>query len=853
MAIADIFRPKHKHSKSEVRAAAVAAMSKKDVDLLVEVASADVDASIRRSAISKIADPEALASVAADQDDGKLRDYATSLAVDIWVAKAISSEDLAEAKVAFNHAAAHGGDRALGEIAGQAQLAEVRSQALARLEDDRALGQVVRKAQRAEEWKEALSRISDSSILRSIAIDEKRKQVAFAALDKIDDAGLLDEVAGKAKNKSVRAKAKRSRAALSKNKPAASGQSDEDKRVIAERTQLVRQVQQAAGGDDWLAARATVDESQRRWLELGECEDAKLSKRFDKACARFESDYASHGKAAAEALARREREEAAAAAAAEEAAKPAPPPLQEVESAPSTEEESPAEAVPSEREAKSAQDEDQRLDNQDELERLCETLEELVDNDKLRGFDRTLKDTDKLRRKIGPLPRNAADALRERYDEARRKAVIRLGELREADEWKRWATVPKMEALVEKAKVLLADTEHKKLGDALKGLQKEWRELGAAPREKGDELWKVFKATCDEVYERVKAQRDTRNTEQAENLAKKEALCVRAEELQSSTDWKETSAAFKELQSQWKQIGPVPRRKSDGLWKRFRGACDAFFEARAPHFEEQQSELEDNLEAKQSLIKEIEELASADGEVEEQIDAVRSLQRRWRDIGKVAHRVYEELNESYKAACDKVYAKREAAEEAARAAERALVTDLEEQIVECSDAGWDSDAAEVARKVLDIRTRYLQMESTIEGRAELGVKVEALIRSQLEAEPDAYKGSVLDLDRSKEAYEALISKAEELAPQEEEAVDDKNPEEMAEKLRAALADRALGGVLSKDVGPSAQERVAALRLEWEGVAPVPGVAGTALKERFEAACQLATGGNVGSKNGEQEE
>ena len=108
MAIADLFRPKHKHSKSEVRAQAVAAMDKDDMDLLVEVASGDRDNSIRKTAIGKISDPALLAKVAESQDDAKLREYANSLAVKMWVATAISSEDDAKAKECFNHASARG-------------------------------------------------------------------------------------------------------------------------------------------------------------------------------------------------------------------------------------------------------------------------------------------------------------------------------------------------------------------------------------------------------------------------------------------------------------------------------------------------------------------------------------------------------------------------------------------------------------------------------------------------------------------------------------------------------------------------------------------------------------------------
>ncbi len=853
MAIADLFRPKHKNSKSEVRAAAVAAMDHDDIDLLVEVASADVDTSIRRSAIAKLSDPDALASVAQRQDDGKLRAYANGLAVEIWLATAIASTDLKEAKASFNQAAAHGGDRALAEIAAQAQLSEVRSQALARLEDEPSLAQVVRKSQRAEDWKDAIARIDSSEILRSIAVDERRKEVATAALDRIVDPLILDEVASKAKNKSVRGKAKRLRAALATDESSKSTTSSEEKRAAAERSQLVRELQLASESDDWNSSRAQVDECLRRWEELGESGNAKLNKKFEKARIRYENAYESHGKAEAGAAAKKEREEATALAAEEArearalvtAEDTAVDVDADAEATPSSEVPEDAQTlspkVDSAAEARRASEEDKRLDNQDEIERLCEMLEEILDSQDMRGLDRTLKESDKTRRKIGSLPASAMEALRARYDEARRKAVIRLGELREADDWKRWSTVPKMEALVVKVKELLADAEAKKVGESLKALQKEWKELGAAPREKGDELWKVFKATCDEVYERVKVERESRNAEQLENYDKKEALCVRAEELQSSTDWQETSNLFKEMQTEWKGIGPVPRRKSDGQWKRFRAACDAFFEARAPHLEDQHAELEDNLVAKQELIKEVEKIAVADGDVEEQLFAVRALQRQWREIGKVAHRAFEELNDAYKVACDKVYNKRTELQEAENAAKLLLVTMLEDEIVECADAGWDSDADEIAKKVLDLRSRYLQMDQEIEGYQELGPKVESLIRSQLESEPDSYKNSVLDLDKSKASYEALIAEAEALVPQEEKAEDSEDSEGMAEKLREALADRALGGVLSKDAGPSAADRISELQAKWPLIGPVPGAEGSALQERFAAVCSQVLG------------
>ena len=835
MALADLFRPKHKHSNSEVRAAAVAAMDEENVDILVDIAKRDRDVAIRKAAIGKIEDPAILVQVAEAQDESNLRDYATGLAVKIWLAEAISSEDITLAKGSFNHAATHGGDKAIAEIAGQAKLAEVRGQALARLEDERALMQVVRKSNRPEEWREALGRIADASLLRSIAIDEKRKEVATAALDRIEDVSMLDEVVAKAKNKSIRNKAKRIKAELTKKSAPDSKISDEDKRDQAERTQLARQVEDLAGADEWVASRAVVDETEARWQELGDGGNTKIAKRFSKALARYNKNYDIYGKAALQAAQKVVQSESV----------PTPPPLPD----PPDPEEA-AEVVASEpvvtatstesQEDRKAAEEDKRLDNQDDLERLCEQLEELHEMGQMKGFDRTLKDTDRDRRKVGALPKAVEESLRERYEEARRKAVIRLGELREADDWKRWAAVPKMEALVARAKTLLEDNEGKRRGEALKTLQSEWKALGAAPREKGEELWKVFKATCDEVYEKVKGEREARNEEQRENLVKKEELCERAEALQSSTEWQETSELLKELQSEWKSVGPVPRRKSDGLWKRFRSACDAFFEARAPHLEEKFSEEAENLEAKTLLIKEVESLAAQECEtpeaLQEQLAAVREMQSRWREIGRVAHKEFTAINAAYKEACDKVYAKRELLTKAEREAEAAVIASLEEQISECADAGWDSDAADVAKKVVAIRQGYRDLDANIEGYEELGARVATLIRSQLESEPAAYKGTALDPERSAAAREKIIAKAEEIAPEPEDN-EGKSPEEIADKIREALADRALGGVLSKTAGRPAPEIVAELREQWSEIGPVPGAPGTELVARFDAVCE----------------
>ncbi len=262
--------------------------------------------------------------------------------------------------------------------------------------------------------------------------------------------------------------------------------------------------------------------------------------------------------------------------------------------------------------------------------------------------------------------------------------------------------------------------------------------------------------------------------------------------------------------------------------------------------EEKYSEEAENLEAKKTLIAEALKVAESEcttpEELEEQLTAIRDVQKRWRGVGRVAHREFAALGDSYREACDAVYAKRSILEEAKRAEQAAAVAAIEENIGACADAGWDSDAAEVAANVVGVLQSYRELDPATPGYEELGAKVQGLIRTQLESEPGAYKGTMLDPERSASQREKLIAKAEGFAPDEPEKTEGKSPEEIAEQLRAALADRALGGVLSKLGGRSARDVVAELRAEWAQVGLVPGAAGTALTQRFDAVCERVLAG-----------
>jgi tRNA/tmRNA/rRNA uracil-C5-methylase (TrmA/RlmC/RlmD family) len=136
----------------------------------------------------------------------------------------------------------------------------------------------------------------------------------------------------------------------------------------------------------------------------------------------------------------------------------------------------------------------------------------------------------------------------------------------------------------------------------------------------------------------------------------KTELCIQAEALQESTDWKATSDALIKLQKEWKQIGPVPRKQSERCWKRFRKACDNFFNNKAQHFAALDNSYEDNLKAKLAIIEELDNFNSG-VDVQEAFERLKDLQRRWTEIGFVPFSMKDEITNKYRNALNKEFDK----------------------------------------------------------------------------------------------------------------------------------------------------------------------------------------------------
>lgn len=214
-------------------------------------------------------------------------------------------------------------------------------------------------------------------------------------------------------------------------------------------------------------------------------------------------------------------------------------------------------------------------------ESLCERAEALQDSSEWNKTTDALKALQAEWKALGAVPKEQGEAVWGRFRGAmdhffaRRKAYFDdIGQEHQAN-------LERKVQLCERAEQLKDSAEWNQTAEALKGLQAEWKAVGPVPKEQAEAIWSRFRGAMDQFFERRKGHFNQVERELRDNQRSKEALCEKAEALAGSTDWRETSEALKNLQAEWKAVGPVPRKKSDALWQRFRGAMDQFYSRRA--------------------------------------------------------------------------------------------------------------------------------------------------------------------------------------------------------------------------------------------------------------------------------
>ncbi len=292
---------------------------------------------------------------------------------------------------------------------------------------------------------------------------------------------------------------------------------------------------------------------------------------------------------------------------------------------------------------------------------LCEKTEELLLEESVIKAFKLLQKYHEDWKEIGPVPQDVKEEVWERFKNATDKInAIRRDHYSKIQEEQQHNLDGKI-ALCEKAEEIVSDAYDSiniwmKKSDEMRELFQVWRSVGQAPKKQNDEVWNRFKAAMDNFFEAKKEYFGKLKDQQLDNYNRKLDLCVQAEALLESTEWRKATDQFKALQEEWKNIGPVPRKNSDKIWKRFRGTCDEFFRKKSEHFSGIRGREDENLAKKKELI---EKIATFEVKADRttNLDALKTLQRTWMEIGHVPIKIKDQLYADYRKAIDKLFEK----------------------------------------------------------------------------------------------------------------------------------------------------------------------------------------------------
>ena len=290
--------------------------------------------------------------------------------------------------------------------------------------------------------------------------------------------------------------------------------------------------------------------------------------------------------------------------------------------------------------------------NLEAKEEFCKAAEELAESENVLEAFRELQKLHEQWKEYGPVAKEHREVIWERFKAATATINKKYQAHFEGIKEQQAENLAKKVALCEKVEEIAArevegSNQWNEFSKEIEELQKEWKNIGFASKKDNQKVYDRFRAACDQFYARKRDfytdYKDSINS----NLDKKIALCEAAEQLKSSTEWKKATDQFISLQKQWKEIGAVPRKKSELLWKRFRAACDEFFAERDKNAKPE-NDYYGNLKAKNRLIEEMKsyELKGDDSDFQ----ALQEFQKRWQEIGFVPFKEKDNVAKAYKEA-----------------------------------------------------------------------------------------------------------------------------------------------------------------------------------------------------------
>jgi hypothetical protein len=487
------------------------------------------------------------------------------------------------------------------------------------------------------------------------------------------------------------------------------------------------------------------------------------------------------------------------------------------------------------------------------LHQLCRHVEGLAASEALtlKSGERALKEIKGALDSRVDLPsKRDHQEIRTRLEQTRTALGPRVQELREADEWQRWANLQVQEELCREMEALREEAALDVVSRRMKELQARWKPVALAPRAQGDALWRRFKAAQDEVFAKTSSYFSEQREARLANLARKDTLCAQAEGLADSTDWVKTATTLQRLQAEWKAIGPVPRGREKAVWERFRGACDRFFTSRQEVLKGRKEEWNANLAKKVEFCVRAEELADS-SEWDAAAAELKALQAVWKATGPVRRSKSEVIWHRFRGACDRFferYKHRDQLELQDRVkAREQVISDLKALLPQ--DPAVAGDAPDhLYQTITDARTRWQQVPDLPRPLGqELAARYHDAIGRLVTLWPGAFANTDLDPEATRRRMEKLIARVEALGPSAAPPPTALSLTELlAQQLRERLAANTMSGAARSTELEAANHRaleqeIRTAQAQWARLGPVAPDIVAPLHERFLRACRQVQG------------
>lgn len=385
---------------------------------------------------------------------------------------------------------------------------------------------------------------------------------------------------------------------------------------------------------------------------------------------------------------------------------------------------------------------------------LVEKAEALSTVEDWKETTETLRNLAEEWKQIGHLDRKRNDELWARLEAAKDKFFERKREHQDDVNKEMLQNLDLKMELVDKAEAIAGSEDWKKTTDEFKALMEQWKGIGRTMHDKNEELWKRFTEANNVFFERKKQHFEVIHKEQEDNYNAKLALVEQAEAMKESTEWNETTLAYTNLMEEWKQLGRVPKEKSDEIWNRFNEARDYFFNNKRKSFQEFKLSLEDNYAQKLALLKRAEDLQDST-QWREATEELNELMTEWKKIGPVPRKHSNEIWERFLAARKNFFNRKDANRE-----KRKHIIEQKEKVRVNQTIGFvdkiKAELQEEEEKLADFKEGIENITPGMKKEAELRDHLTKLI-AQTEHKIEHKKEK---LQQAEQQLEAIASKGE---------------------------------------------------------------------------------------------